>query len=88
MANRPNSQGLLCKNPFFVNYVKMLCKHYYVNAVNADVPSEVKPAQTAISGQHAKTAHKIWASGAALPPVPDRSTTVKGFRAKDAISLF
>ena len=54
MANPTNLQAISRKNTFFVNYVKMLCKHYYVNHVNADVFAVIKLPKTPICGRIAE----------------------------------
>ena len=54
MANPTNLQAISRKNTFFVNYVKMLCKHYYVNRVNTDVFAAIKLPKTPICGRIAE----------------------------------
>lgn len=54
MANPTNLQAISRKNTFFVNYVKMLCKHYYVNRVNADVFAVIKLPKTPRCGRIAE----------------------------------
>ena len=54
MANPTNLQAISRKNTFFVNYVKMLCKQYYVNRVNADVFAGIKLPKTPICGRIAE----------------------------------
>ena len=54
MANPTNLQAVSRKNTFFVNYVKMLCKHYYVNRVNADVFAAIKLPKTPRCGRSAE----------------------------------
>ena len=64
MANLPKPQGVLRKNIFFVNYVKTLCKHNYVNCAyrvpalpreNAEIPTSGRIAQNA--APHIDTEH-------------------------------
>ena len=54
MANRLKPQGLLRKNPFFVNYVKMLCRLNYVNKVYRGTDAVYKNAEIPISGEMPK----------------------------------
>ena len=54
MANPTNLQAISRKNTFFVNYVKMLCKHYYVNRVNADVFVAIELPKTPRCGRSAE----------------------------------
>lgn len=54
MANPTNLQAISRKNTFFVNYVKMLCKHYYVNRVNTDVFAAIKLPKTPRCGRSAE----------------------------------
>ncbi len=51
MANLPKPQGVLHKNLFFVNYVKMLCKHNYVNFINCARPPCCENAEIPTSGE-------------------------------------
>ena len=54
MAKSPKPQEVFTKIHFFVNYVKMLCKHYYVNGLNADVFASGKLPKTPICGRIAE----------------------------------
>ena len=54
MANPTNLQAISRKNTFFVNYVKMLCKHYYVNRVNTNAFTSGKLPKTPRCGRSAE----------------------------------
>ena len=54
MANLPKPQGVLHKNLFFVNYVKMLCQLNYVNKVYRGTDTVYKNAEIPISGEMPK----------------------------------
>jgi len=59
MAKSPKPQEVFTKIHFFVNYVKMLCKHLYVNHINRRFPALCKNDGSPISGETVKTMHHI-----------------------------